>query len=324
MKRDAVSLGRGRPEPVAEGGDPAPGLIVSAVNKTLGRNRVQFNSTPEQARLQFSPRTLCLALLASGLMGALPSAHAQAASAPAGKEDSAPSERAKREADNVFRWIMIHSDKPRKPRDGKDDKPAAPAPAPVANAPRPAPAARVAKVGEGSAEGAVVAPARATAAPAAVAAPAAAVAAQAVPVSNVDNEAARMANSAAAMARGNGSGTGVGGAAAANGGGHTAMPDAAAPPVLAAAPEPEAELEPLVMVSQVEPQFPRAVMLDLRRGTVRVRFDVMPDGSVAAPTVVSSTNVRLNRAALSAVGQWKFQPVREMQEGIVEVGFKLD
>jgi TonB family protein len=58
-------------------------------------------------------------------------------------------------------------------------------------------------------------------------------------------------------------------------------------------------------------------MLDLRRGTVRVRFDVLPDGSVSAPTVVSTTNVRLNRAALSAVGQCKFQPVREMQEGVV-------
>ena len=301
---------------------------MSAVNKTLGRNRVQFNSTPEQARLRFSPRTLCLALLASGLisglMAASQPAHAQAASAPAGKEDAAPSERAKREADNVFRWIMIHSDKPRKPRDGKDDKPAAPAPAPVANAPRPPSAARVARAGEGSAEGAVATPAPA---PAARAAAVAVPAAQAVPTSNVDNEAARMANSAAALARGNGSTSaavvGVGGGAA-NGGGRTAMPDAAAPPALATAPEPEPEQEPLVMVAQVEPQFPRAVMLDLRRGTVRVRFDVLPDGSVSAPTVVSTTNVRLNRAALSAVGQWKFQPVREMQEGVVELGFNLD
>jgi TonB family protein len=282
--------------------------------KTLGRNRVQINSTPEQARLRFSPRTLCLALLALGLTGAWQAAHAQAASAPAGKEDSAPSERAKREAENVFRWIMIHSDKPRKTRDGKDDKPAAPAPAPVANAPKPAQAARVAKAGEGSAEGAVAAPAPAIRA-------AAAPAAQALPVSNVDHEAARMSNNAAALARGNGSAVGN---AAANGGGRTAMPDAAAPPALAAAPEPEPEQESLVMVSQVEPQFPRAVMLDLRRGTVRVRFDVMPDGTVAAQTVVSSTNVRLNRAALAAVGQWKFQPVRETQEGIVELGFNLD
>jgi TonB family protein len=286
--------------------------------KTLGRNRVQISSTPEQARLRFSPRTLCLALLALGLTAAWQAAHAQAASAPAGKEDSAPSERAKREAENVFRWIMIHSDKPRKTRDGKDDKPTTPAPAPVANAPRPAAAARVAKAGEGSAEGAVAAPAagvRPAAAPAALAAQAPAAAAQSVPVSNVDNEASRMSNNAAALARGNGSGSG---------GGSAAMPDAAAPPALAAAPEPEAEQEPLVMVSQVEPQFPRAVMLDLRRGTVRVRFDVMPDGTVAAQTVVSSTNARLNRAALAAVGQWKFQRLRETQEGIVEVGFNLD
>jgi TonB family protein len=281
--------------------------------KTLGRNRVQINSTPEQARLRFSPRILCLALLAGGLLSAWQAAHAQAASAPAAKEESAPSERSKREAENVFRWIMIHSDKPRKVRDGKDDvKP----PAPVANAPRPAPAARVAKVGEGSAEGAAAAPpASPNPAPAPAAritpAPAATQAVQAiqpaVPVSSVDNEAARMANSAAAHARG----------------GATAMPDAAAPPALAAAPEPEAD-ETLVMVSQVEPQFPRAVMLDLRKGTVRVRFEVLANGTVSAPAVVSSTNVRLNRAALAAVAQWKFQPLRETQEGVVELGFNLD
>lgn len=308
MKLDAVSLGH---------------------VKTLGRIRVQIKSTPAQARLRllprtFSPRTLCLALLACGLVCAWQAARAQAASAPAAKEESAPSERSKREAENVFRWIMIHSDKPRKVRDGKDDvKPPAPAPAPVANAPRPAP--RVAKAGEGSAEGAaavappvppapVTAPstapvARITPVPAATqAVQAVQHTAPAVPVSGVDNEAARMANSAAAaQARG----------------GATAMPDAAAPPALAAAPEPDAD-EALVMVSQVEPQFPRAVMLDLRKGTVRVRFDVLPNGTVSAPAVVSSTNVRLNRAALAAVAQWKFQPLRETQEGVVELGFNLD
>jgi TonB family protein len=278
--------------------------------KTLGRNRVQINSTPEQARLRFSPRILCLALLACGLVSAWQAAHAQAASAPAAKEESAPSERSKREAENVFRWIMIHSDKPRKVRDGKDDV-KSPATAPVANAPRPAPAPRIAKAAEGSAEGAVATPQATSPNPAPVArsAPATqapATASPTVPVSNVDNEAARMANSAAAHARG----------------GATAMPDAAAPPALAA-PEPEAD-ETLVMVSQVEPQFPRAVMLDLRKGTVRVRFEVLANGTVSAPAVVSSTNVRLNRAALAAVAQWKFQPVRETQEGVVELGFNLD
>lgn len=241
--------------------------------------------------------------MVSGLMLVTHHAHAQAASAPAGKEDSAPSERAKREAENVFRWIMIHSDKPRKVREDKGDKPAA-APAPVANAPRPAPAARVAKVGEGAAEGAVAAPA--PAAPQAARASAVSAAA-AVPVSNVDNEAARMANSAAANTRG---------APA-----PAAMPDISGPP--SAAPV-EADPEPLVMVTQVEPQFPRALMLDLRKGTVRVRFDVMPDGSVSAPTVVTTTNARLNRAALAAVAQWRFQPLHESQEGIVELGFNLD
>ena len=38
--------------------------------------------------------------------------------------DVSPSERAKRDAEKVFQWIRIHSDKPRKSAAAKDDKPA--------------------------------------------------------------------------------------------------------------------------------------------------------------------------------------------------------
>jgi len=273
---------------------------------------VQFKTTPVQARFladSLPLRPVCLAALLAGLSFTPPSSHAQAqaASAPAGKEEGAPSERAKRDAEKVFHWIMIHSDKPRKVRDGKDEKPAtataAPAAAPVAASQKPAPA-RLAKVGEGSAEGAVVPVAAPAPAPAPRAVQASAPAAPAV--SSVDNEAARMTNAAAAARAGQ----------------PQAMPDAAAPTATATAED--VEQEPLVPVSQVEPQFPRNVMLDLRKGTVRVRFEVMPDGSVSAPTVVHTTSVRLNRAALAAVSQWRFQPLREAQEGMVELGFNLE
>ncbi|WP_280150418.1 TonB family protein [Piscinibacter sp. XHJ-5] len=55
-------------------------------------------------------------------------AHAQtAAPASSGASDAAPSERAKRDAEKVFQWIRIHSDKPRKAVVAVPERPA-PAP----------------------------------------------------------------------------------------------------------------------------------------------------------------------------------------------------
>lgn len=82
--------------------------------------------------------------------------------------------------------------------------------------------------------------------------------------------------------------------------------------------------EALELVQQVPPSFPRAVMLDMRKGSVQVRFKVQADGTVAEPAVLKSTHPRLNKPVLAAVGQWKFKPVREPREAAVELGFDLD
>jgi outer membrane biosynthesis protein TonB len=39
---------------------------------------------------------------------------------------------------------------------------------------------------------------------------------------------------------------------------------------------------------------------------------------------MSSTNARLNAAAVAAIGQWRFQPIPRGQTGAVELGFNLD
>ena len=77
----------------------------------------------------------------------------------------------------------------------------------------------------------------------------------------------------------------------------------------------------LVPVTQPEPKFPMNLVRTLRTGQVQVQFTVQPDGSVVEPTVVASSNPRLNPAALAAVAQWRFAPVRKPQQGIVELGF---
>ncbi len=82
--------------------------------------------------------------------------------------------------------------------------------------------------------------------------------------------------------------------------------------------------ERLQPVAQPRPDFPSSLVQRLRRGTVRVQFNVLPDGSVGAAEVVDSSHARLNPAALVAVAQWRFQPVARAQAARVELALKLD
>jgi len=209
----------------------------------------------------------------------------------------APSERAKRDADKVFHWIMIQGDRTRKApvagakdtKDAKDDRPAAKpvrAAAPEALPTRARPDASVA----------AVAPVNPKPAGKPVEHPAEAPAPAASPTAAVDSpkpDDARLAR----MEPGS---------------------RAAAPAVSDDAPQ------GLVALAQPAPQFPASVMRALRRGTVQVRFDVLTDGSVANLEVLKTTSARLNSAAIEAVGQWRFKPVSKVQTGAVEVGFDLE
>lgn len=193
---------------------------------------------------------------------------------------AAPSERAKRDAEKPFQWILLQSDKPRKPRDGSGSAGAAPSAA-AARAPRPTPLAPKPVAGSE------------TPAPAA-----------AVPVQSPEPTSAAPAAIAAVQAA------------------PSAIP-LPLPEPAAADTEADAD-EALELVQQVPPSFPRAVMLDMRKGSVQVRFKVQADGTVADPAVLKSTHPRLNKPVLTAVGQWKFKPVREPREAAVELGFDLD
>ena len=92
-----------------------------------------------------------------------------------------------------------------------------------------------------------------------------------------------------------------------------------------AEPPPEDDTEePLVLKAQVDPEFPGGLMRNLRKGTVQVKFTVQPDGTVGSTEVVKTTHARLNTAAMTAVKQWRFEPLHHAQLGIVELGFNLD
>ena len=206
----------------------------------------------------------------------------------------APSERAKRDADKVFHWILIQGDRTRKAPAAKD---AAKEPKEErATATRPVKAPTPDLVPRPKADAATAGPAAIDPKPAAKQPEA--VAPSVRPAAVVDApkpDPARLARTEPA------------------------------PQTLAPAIElPDDAPRGLVAIAQPAPQFPVNVMRTLRRGTVQVQFSVLTDGSVANLEVLKTTSARLNAAALEAVGQWRFQPVARVQTGAVEVGFDLD
>ncbi|MEO6280559.1 TonB family protein [Roseateles sp.] len=91
----------------------------------------------------------------------------------------------------------------------------------------------------------------------------------------------------------------------------------------ASEPQEEEEDPPLVVVHQVEPEFPISILRRQKKGGVVVRFVVQPDGSVTQPEIVKSTNPYLNPYAIQAVAQWKFQPLPREQSAMAELNFDL-
>lgn len=237
---------------------------------------------------------------------------AQPASAQQETPKSEGLERAQKAADAVFHWIKLNADKGAsrdKPAPAPAPAPApppvarkaAPAPAPVAAAPKPAPSAAPAPAPQPTLAAAPAAPA-----PAAVEAPpqvAAAAEPEPEPVGApvVLASAAPTPAPAAPMA---------------------AAERAAEPPPTPAEEEVE---EPLKLLAKVEPTIPRQLQQgSFRSGFAQVQFTVGTDGSVQQASVIKASHNRLGLAALDAVKQWRFAPLRKAREAAVEVAFKGD
>uniref|UniRef100_UPI00105D27BB energy transducer TonB n=1 Tax=Cognatilysobacter segetis TaxID=2492394 RepID=UPI00105D27BB len=84
---------------------------------------------------------------------------------------------------------------------------------------------------------------------------------------------------------------------------------AAAAPTRPAAPAAAGGNE-LRALSTPPPAFPPEALRSAQSGEVQVEFTVSPDGSVSAARVVRANPPRVfDRAAVSAVKRWRFQPV---------------
>jgi TonB family protein len=199
-------------------------------------------------------------------------------------------ERAQKQADAVFKWIKVHNDKPA----------AAPAPAPAAKpAPAPAPVAVAKKPTPAPAPVTARAPAEAPAA----SEPQAPVVAEAPPASGPEIGAPVVVAAAPPSV-------------APSPAVQAAVQATAAP----AAPEPEVDM-PLHLVSKVEPAIPRPLLKTLTTGSAQVKFTVEPDGRVSQAVATSASHVRLGAAAVEAIKQWRFAPIKHAQEAAVEVSF---
>jgi TonB family protein len=202
---------------------------------------------------------------------------------PASLPASSPADRALRDADKVYRMILMHADKPR--RAARDERSGAtPAPA-AAGTPSP-PAAPAPAVATMNAEAAarLALPSRTDVELPVAAVPAAVIAPQVLPTMRT-------------------------------------VPALAAMPVAEPASATRAPA-PLELLTSVEPDFPQRLLRSIGPGSVVVEFDVAPDGSVARTAVARSPHRGLNAAALAAVSAWRFKPPGTTMPGVAELKFE--
>lgn len=97
-----------------------------------------------------------------------------------------------------------------------------------------------------------------------------------------------------------------------------AMPNSTtAPAPVVAAPARTA----LVLVQNDPPALSGPLAREAPTGTVRVSFNVNPDGSTSDLKITASSNRRLNSAVLAAVSKWRYQPIDAAQTTEVEMVF---
>lgn len=92
----------------------------------------------------------------------------------------------------------------------------------------------------------------------------------------------------------------------------------------AAARQAEPEPPTLQLLSKVEPEIPRQLRSDFRGGSVTLRFMVQTDGSVTQALALQSSNKRLTVAAIAAVNQWRFAPLPAPREATVDIAFAVE
>jgi protein TonB len=117
----------------------------------------------------------------------------------------------------------------------------------------------------------------------------------------------------------------AGGAAGAQGVAAVAAVAQPVPPPVVAKPAPEVEeLVELALIHHVQPEVPARHLANVRNGSVVVQFTVQPDGKTDNVFARPGAQLRLAQAAIRAVEQWRFSPIGEPRDVMVEVAFNFD
>ena len=80
----------------------------------------------------------------------------------------------------------------------------------------------------------------------------------------------------------------------------------------------------LVAIDQAEPQWDAPLMQSLRKGSVRVHFEVGTNGRIASAEIAATSDPQLAAPALAAIRRWRFQPIDRARSVSVDFGFDLD
>ena len=77
-----------------------------------------------------------------------------------------------------------------------------------------------------------------------------------------------------------------------------------------------------IVLSKKPPKFPTGANIS---GEIKLKFVVRPDGTISRITVLRKTDPALENAAITALRQWRFNPIRDTvdMEGIIPFRFKL-
>ena len=78
----------------------------------------------------------------------------------------------------------------------------------------------------------------------------------------------------------------------------------------------------LELVSGLTPAFPKALLRRFGAGSVVVSFGILPDGSIGATSVVTTSHPGLKRATQAAVAGRRSKPISEPVDGVTELRFE--
>lgn len=77
---------------------------------------------------------------------------------------------------------------------------------------------------------------------------------------------------------------------------------------------------PLNLIKRVDPELPQDIRLN-ERGYAQIKFTVEPDGRVTNVGVLKTSMRRLGQVAAEAVRQWRFEPVKTVQQVAIQFEF---